>query len=123
MWTDKQFLGDFLTDYLSSLLEVRQAINIAKYDPVALSNSLSPDHSEHTLTYWLGPSPVGTSNVVTPRDDPNVTPEYGSGRKFLEKEGSARLDGVATVQPGLDEGSTRGRVNLKSHSGSDGEFL
>lgn len=121
MWTDKQFLGDFLTDYLSSLLEVRQAINIAKYDTAAQSNCLSPDHSEHALTYWLGPSPVGTSNVLTPRDDSNSTPEYGRGRKTLERQGSARLDGVATVQPGLDEGSSRaGRVNLKSHSGSDG---
>lgn len=124
MWLDKQFLDDFLTDYLTGLLEVRQAINAAKYDSVSsIKELISPDHSEHGLSYWLGPSPSSVSGALDDMptgifSDPDVAPR----RKLVERGDSGRFDGVATVQPGLDEGAARGAVRSITRvlSASDG---
>jgi hypothetical protein len=135
MWTEKQFLDDFLTDYLAALLEVRQAVNAAKYDPNTIcvpapgKDALTPDQSEHGSAYWLGPAASGSGGLFGEDSQHGAGggADYAGNRKSLEREKSgvpSRADGVATVQPGLEEGR-RGSKNMsdkvvKTQSGSDG---
>lgn len=120
MWTDKQFLDDFLTDYLTSLLEVRQAINSAKYDMYSLSKSMSPDQSEHGVVFWLGPPTLSSISAdADTRAISQTDVEYEPRRRLMEKEVSGRFEGVATVQPGLDENLGR-TSRMQNYSGSDG---
>lgn len=106
-WTDKSFLDSFLTNYLTSLLEVRQAITIAKYDLQNVhKENVSPDHSGHGTgkTAYLGLPPSAGTHYYNFDDYMMAYYNYYSPERASHRRHSTTLrpDGVTTVQPGME---------------------
>ena len=117
IWLDKHFLDNFLAEYLSSLLEARQAISTAKYEFIPKDAS-SESIEQQGITYWLGPSPLCTNSYV--HSDEHAVGM--SSRKPVDKVSVSRSDGVATIQPGLED-APKARFASKTSIGSDGKYV